>query len=54
MADNDLALGRIMQFLSLTPYWKDMLVIVTEDDPQGGVNLFISSTLCFLVYFVFY
>ncbi len=38
MADNDLALGRILQFLSKTPYWKNMLVIVTEDDPQGGVD----------------
>lgn len=38
MADNDLALGRILEFLSQTPYWKDMLVIVTEDDPQGGVD----------------
>jgi len=38
MADNDLALGRMMQFLSHTPYWKNMLVIVTEDDPQGGVD----------------
>jgi len=33
-----LALGRILQFLSHTPYWKNMLVIVTEDDPQGGVD----------------
>lgn len=38
MADNDLALGRTLNFLSKTPYWKDMLVIVTEDDPQGGVD----------------
>jgi DNA-binding beta-propeller fold protein YncE len=38
MADNDLALGRTLNFLSQTPYWKDMLVIVTEDDPQGGVD----------------
>ena len=36
MADNDLALGRVIQKLSHSPYWKDMLVIVTEDDPQGG------------------
>jgi hypothetical protein len=36
MADNDLALGRVIQKLSRTPYWKNMLVIVTEDDPQGG------------------
>ena len=38
VADNDLALGGIIQFLSHTPYWKNMLVIVTEDDPQGGVD----------------
>jgi DNA-binding beta-propeller fold protein YncE len=38
MVDNDLALGRILHFLSRTKYWKDMLVIVTEDDPQGGVD----------------
>jgi DNA-binding beta-propeller fold protein YncE len=36
MADNDLALGRLVHTLSRTPWWKDMLVIVTEDDPQGG------------------
>jgi len=36
MVDNDLALGRILHFLSRTKYWKDMLVIITEDDPQGG------------------
>jgi len=36
MADNDMALGRLVQTLSRTPWWKDMLVIVTEDDPQGG------------------
>jgi len=38
MVDNDLALGRILHFLSRTRYWKDMLVIITEDDPQGGVD----------------
>ena len=38
VADNDIAVGRIMHFLSRTPYWKNMLVIVTEDDPQGGVD----------------
>ena len=38
VADNDLALGRMLHFLSRTPYWKNMLVIVTEDDPQGGVD----------------
>jgi len=38
VADNDLAVGRILHFLSRTKYWKDMLVIITEDDPQGGVD----------------
>jgi DNA-binding beta-propeller fold protein YncE len=38
VADNDLAIGRILHFLSRTPYWKHMLVIITEDDPQGGVD----------------
>ncbi|MBK8952088.1 MAG: phosphoesterase [Chitinophagaceae bacterium] len=38
MADNDLAVGRILHFLSRTKYWKSMLVIITEDDPQGGVD----------------
>jgi hypothetical protein len=36
MADNDLALGRVVEFLSKTPYWKEMAIIVTEDDAQDG------------------
>jgi YVTN family beta-propeller protein len=35
MADNDLALGRIVEFLSRTPYWKHMAIFVTEDDAGG-------------------
>lgn len=38
MADNDLALGRTVEFLSQTPYWKNMAIFVVEDDPQGGVD----------------
>jgi len=38
MADNDLGLGRLVQFLSSTPYWENMAIFVTEDDPQGGVD----------------
>lgn len=38
VADNDLALGRIIAFLSSTPIWKDSAVFVTEDDAQGGVD----------------
>lgn len=36
MCDNDLALGRIVEFLSSTPYWKNMAIFVTEDDAQNG------------------
>ena len=36
MADNDLALGRLVEFLSHTDYWKEMAIVVTEDDAQAG------------------
>ncbi|HTH57668.1 MAG TPA: bifunctional YncE family protein/alkaline phosphatase family protein [Cyclobacteriaceae bacterium] len=36
MADNDLAVGRVVEFLSHTEYWKNMLIVITEDDAQGG------------------
>ncbi len=36
MADNDLALGRIVQALSHSPYWKDTVIFVVEDDAQAG------------------
>jgi hypothetical protein len=36
MSDNDLALGRVIERLSRTRWWPETLVIVTEDDPQGG------------------
>jgi DNA-binding beta-propeller fold protein YncE len=36
MADNDLALGRIVQALSRSPYWKDTVIFVVEDDAQAG------------------
>ena len=35
MADNDLALGRIIEFLTRTPYWKNMAIFVTQDDSGG-------------------
>jgi YVTN family beta-propeller protein len=38
VADNDLALGRIIDFLSRTPVWKDSALFVTEDDAQDGVD----------------
>lgn len=38
MADNDYALGRIVEFLSRTPYWREMAIFVTGDDAGGGVD----------------
>jgi len=38
MADNDLAVGRIVEYLSKTPYWKNMAIVITEDDAQNGVD----------------
>jgi DNA-binding beta-propeller fold protein YncE len=36
MADNDLALGRIVEAVSNSPYWKDTVFFVLEDDAQDG------------------
>jgi YVTN family beta-propeller protein len=38
VADNDLALGRIVDAVSHSPYWKDTAIFVTEDDAQDGVD----------------
>src|SRR6266480_464477 len=35
MADNDLALGRLVQALSHSPYWKDTVIFVVEADAQA-------------------
>ena len=36
VADNDLALGKLVELFSHSPFWKDMAIFVTEDDAQGG------------------
>lgn len=36
MADNDLALGRIVEALSKTSFWKSSVMFVLEDDAQNG------------------
>jgi hypothetical protein len=36
MADNDLALGRIVEGLSRSPFWRTTAVFVLEDDAQAG------------------
>ncbi len=36
VADNDLALGKLVQLFSHSPFWKNMAIFVTEDDAQDG------------------
>jgi YVTN family beta-propeller protein len=36
VADNDLALGRIVEALSKSRFWENTVVFVVEDDSQGG------------------
>jgi YVTN family beta-propeller protein len=36
MADNDLALARIVSAVSKTRYWRDTVIFVVEDDAQDG------------------
>jgi DNA-binding beta-propeller fold protein YncE len=36
VADNDLALGRLVDAISNSVYWKDSAILVVEDDAQSG------------------
>lgn len=36
LADNDLALGRLIEAFSHSSFWPEMAVFVIEDDPQAG------------------
>jgi DNA-binding beta-propeller fold protein YncE len=38
VADNDLALGRMVEAVSRSPYWDDAAIFVLEDDAQDGVD----------------
>jgi sugar lactone lactonase YvrE len=38
VADNDLALGQIVEALSTSPFWPKMAILVVEDDAQNGVD----------------
>ena len=38
VADNDLALGRVVDKISHSRYWKDTLILVIEDDSQAAVD----------------
>jgi len=36
VADNDLAIGRFLDYLSHSPVWKESVVFILEDDAQNG------------------
>ncbi|TDD87000.1 phosphoesterase [Actinomadura darangshiensis] len=38
VADNDLAVGKIVDTISHSKYWKDSAIFVIEDDTQNGVD----------------
>lgn len=38
VADNDLALGRVVEAVSRSPYWDDTAIFVVEDDAQDGAD----------------
>jgi len=38
VADNDLALGRIVEGISKSSFWKETCILVVEDDPQSGFD----------------
>ncbi len=38
VADNDLALGRIIDAISHSKFWNETCIMVTEDDPQAGLD----------------
>jgi DNA-binding beta-propeller fold protein YncE len=38
VADNDLAVGRVVDAVSHSPYWDDTAIFVVEDDAQNGAD----------------
>jgi YVTN family beta-propeller protein len=38
VADNDLALGRIVEGVARSRFWRQSLILAVEDDAQGGVD----------------
>lgn len=38
VADNDLALGRIVEYLSASKWWKETAIFVTESSAVGGID----------------
>ena len=48
MADNDLALGRVVEAISKSPQWKETCIFVVEDDAQSGPDHVDGHRTCFM------
>jgi DNA-binding beta-propeller fold protein YncE len=50
VADNDLALGRVVEAVSHSPYWDDTAIFILEDDAQdGGDHVDAHRSIAFVV-----
>ena len=50
VADNDLALGRVVDAVSHSPYWEDTAIFILEDDAQdGGDHVDAHRSIAFVV-----
>jgi len=50
VADNDLALGRVVDAVSHSPYWDDTAIFVLEDDAQdGGDHIDAHRSIAFVI-----
>lgn len=50
LADNDLALGRVVEGLTRSRFWGEMAIFVNEDDPQtGGDHVDGHRSFCFVI-----
>ncbi|PYY08564.1 MAG: phosphoesterase, partial [Acidobacteria bacterium] len=47
VADNDLAVGRVVEALSHSPYWDDTAIFIIEDDAQDGADVDAHRSIAF-------
>src|SRR5262249_13816086 len=53
VADNDYAVGRLVEAISSSVYWKDIAIFIVEDDAQSGFDHVDSHRLVGLVISVY-
>ena len=45
VADNDLALGQIVEAISASKFWNETCILITEDDPQMDSTMWTATGL---------